>query len=164
MNTQPEDILQSLGELIRTVSRISNNTMFELNQTDRDRLEKAKNIISKYSEVDKSQTPIQSVALIGKTLSAEEYMSSQVNINPVMLWSNIGVIGMMKGYANLRVEQAKEEWEKEKEYVLKIAVNAIYFDDRADYSRALYSIIGKLSEYESLRSSDIKELFAKLNP
>ena len=46
---QDLDLIQSLSELIRTLSRI-NNTCDVLNKVDKQRLDKAKQLISNYSQ------------------------------------------------------------------------------------------------------------------
>lgn len=123
MNTQPiEETRESLGELIRTVSRISNNTLFELNQTDRDRLEKAKRILSKHSGTDNSPILVQSVAPIDKTLDAAQHLK-QLYPNPshTLLSVKVLVEKCMESYGDLRVEQANEEWEVDHKYSLEVA-------------------------------------------
>ena len=110
MNTQPlEETRESLGELIRTCSRLVYSE-HGANKTDKERLEKAKSVLSKYSTMDKSQIPIQSIAPIDKTLSAEEYIRRLYPLSDK--FSRLGCEKIAESYANLRVEQAKEEWSK----------------------------------------------------
>ena len=136
MNTQPlDETRESLGELIRSISRISNVSPYELNQTDKDRLEKAKNILSKHSDTDNSPIIVQSVAPIDKTLSAEEYLNGEFKkrfnadfydclLDENHLPDGINTLEktthqIMDSYASLRAEQAKEDHDKE----LKVQYN-----------------------------------------
>ena len=50
------------------------------------------------------------------------------------------------------------------ELALKVAIAAIYFNDRSDYIRALYSIVRHLTGREDVTYEDIAELFKKYNP
>lgn len=66
---------------------------------------------------------------------------------------------LMEEYASLCIEEERKRWEAERSEILKHSVNAIYFNDSADYIRALWHIKNTLDS-----NSDIDELFKNLNP
>ena len=65
---------------------------------------------------------VEPVAPIDKTLSAEQYVRRLYPLSQT--FSKLGVINIADDYANLRVEQAKEECRKQNNDILIISMNA----------------------------------------
>jgi hypothetical protein len=52
---------------------------------------------------------------------------------------------------------------KDNQTALNKAISTIYFNDRADYLRTLYSIVQTLSKRDNLNMEIIEQMFKELN-
>ncbi len=104
MNTQPEEINELLKQKY-SAKRVLDEFGFtgQYNLSSKDLLD----II-----IDLKSEP---VAPIDKTLTVEQYIRRLYPLSDK--FSRLGCEKIAEDYANLRVEQAKEEWKKEKEIV-----------------------------------------------